>query len=134
MGDAPKITMVGAGGMSFGPTMANDVIHTRSLRGARLMLHDLNPERLERAYQFANKLNAASGSPILIDRSTDAEAALSRSDRVWMTSFAIVGPNDIPPAPTIVIFGASRMPASYSVPLTQIDVRFPTLVMSSMTR
>ena len=76
MADAPKITMVGAGGMSFGPTMANDVIHTAALRGARLMLHDLNPERLDRAYQFANKLNAASGSPILIDRSTDAEAAL----------------------------------------------------------
>ncbi|MFM7616933.1 MAG: hypothetical protein ACKO72_05670 [Actinomycetes bacterium] len=82
MADAPKITMVGAGGMSFGPTMASDVIHTRSLRGARLMLHDLNPERLERAYQFANKLNAASGSPILIDRSTDAEAALTGTDFV----------------------------------------------------
>ncbi|MEI8002155.1 MAG: hypothetical protein WCI50_12470 [Actinomycetes bacterium] len=42
--DAPKITMVGAGGMSFGPTMANDVVHTPALRGARLALHD-HPHR-----------------------------------------------------------------------------------------
>ncbi|MEI7888511.1 MAG: hypothetical protein WCJ04_14080, partial [Actinomycetes bacterium] len=54
----PKITMVGAGGMSFGPTMVNDVVHTSRLHGARLMLHDVNPERLERAYRFACKLNA----------------------------------------------------------------------------
>lgn len=33
---APTITLVGAGGMSFGPTMVNDVIHTRALAGSRL--------------------------------------------------------------------------------------------------
>ena len=46
--------------------------------GARhVVVTDLNPERLDRAYQFASKLNAASGSPILIDRSTDAETAIA---------------------------------------------------------
>ena len=50
-GDGLKITMVGAGGMSFGPTMVNDVVHTAGLRGARLVLHDVNAERLDRAYR-----------------------------------------------------------------------------------
>jgi alpha-galactosidase len=62
--------------------MANDVVHTPALRGARLTLHDVNPERLERAYRFANKLNAAAGSPIVLDRAVDAETALTGADFV----------------------------------------------------
>ena len=62
--DAPKITLVGAGGMSFGPAMVNDVVHTKRLAGARLVLHDLDEARLQRAYAFASKLNAAAGAPI----------------------------------------------------------------------
>lgn len=74
--------MVGAGGMSFGPAMANDVVHTTGLRGARLMLHDVNEERLDRAYRFAAKLNAAGGAPVVIDRSTDPGEALDGADFV----------------------------------------------------
>ena len=68
--------------MSFGPTMVNDVIHTPSLAGSRLVLHDLNPERLQRAYQFASKLNAAAGAPIRLDFSTDAKETLDGTDFV----------------------------------------------------
>lgn len=78
----PKITLVGAGGMSFGPAMVNDVVHTQSLSGARLVLHDLDPERLRRAYQFASKLNAAAGAPIRLDHTTDAAEALEGADFV----------------------------------------------------
>jgi len=74
--------MVGAGGMSFGPTMVNDVVHTSRLHGARLMLHDVNPERLERAYRFACKLNAAAGAPVVLDYSTDPAEALQGADFV----------------------------------------------------
>jgi alpha-galactosidase len=79
---APKITLVGAGGLSFGPTMVNDVIHTEVLRGARLMLHDVDEARLDRAYRFAVKLNAASRAPVVVDRSTDPAAALDGADFV----------------------------------------------------
>jgi alpha-galactosidase len=82
MADTPKITMVGAGGMSFGPVMANDVVHTKRLRGARLVLHDVNPDRLERAYRFAVKLNAAAGTPVVLERTTDPAAALDGADFV----------------------------------------------------
>jgi alpha-galactosidase len=76
----PKITLVGAGGMSFGPTMVNDVIHTPELAGSRLMLHDVNEERLGRAYRFANKLNASNGSPVVLDLSTDPGEALDGAE------------------------------------------------------
>jgi alpha-galactosidase len=78
----PKITLVGAGGMSFGPAMVNDVVHTPELRGARLMLHDVNPQRLQRAYQFAAKLNASAGAPAVLDCSTDSGEALDGADFV----------------------------------------------------
>ena len=68
--------------MSFGPAMVNDTVHTPALAGAQLVLHDVNPERLARAYRFACKLNTAAGSPIRIDYQTDPEAALTGADFV----------------------------------------------------
>jgi alpha-galactosidase len=68
--------------MSFGPTMVNDIIHTPELAGSRLVLHDVDERRLQRAYQFAAKLNAASGAPVVLDRTTDATEALEGTDIV----------------------------------------------------
>ena len=78
----PTITLVGAGGMSFGPSMVNDVVHTSRLAGSRLVLHDVDATRLERAYRFASKLNALAGTPIRLDRSTDPAEALDGADFV----------------------------------------------------
>ena len=84
----PKITLIGAGGLSFGPTMVNDVIHTPALAGSRLMLHDVNAQRLQRAYRFAAKLNAGKGAPVMPRvpaptpprRSTGADFCLSSAE------------------------------------------------------
>jgi len=78
----PKITLVGAGGLSFGPTMVNDIIHTRTLAGSRLVLHDISEARLQRAYRFAAKLNATNANPVLLEQSTDPAEALSGADFV----------------------------------------------------
>ena len=78
----PKITLVGAGGLSFGPTMVNDVIHTPALAGSRLVLHDLDPQRLDRAHRFAARLNAANGSPVELETSTDPGHALDGAEFV----------------------------------------------------
>lgn len=86
MSTSPKITLVGAGGMSFGPAMVNDVVHTPELRGARLVLHDVNADRLQRAYQFAAKLNAAAGAPAILDHSTDPGEALDGADFVMSSA------------------------------------------------
>jgi alpha-galactosidase len=80
--NGPKITLVGAGGMSFGPAMVNDVVHTRRLAGCRMVLHDVDAARLQRAFQFAGRLNAAAGSPIHLEASTDPAAALDGADFV----------------------------------------------------
>jgi alpha-galactosidase len=77
---SPNITLIGAGGLSFGPTMVNDVIHTPALAGSRLMLHDVNAQRLLRAYRFAAKLNAGRGNPVTLAYSTDPAAALAGAD------------------------------------------------------
>ncbi len=77
---SPTITLIGAGGLSFGPTMVNDVIHTPALAGSRLMLHDVNEQRLLRAHRFAAKLNAGRGNPVALAYSTDPAAALAGAD------------------------------------------------------
>jgi alpha-galactosidase len=76
----PKITLVGAGGLSFGPTMVNDVLHTPELAGAGLMLHDVDPARLARAHRFAARLNAANGSPVVLEQETDPARAFAGAD------------------------------------------------------
>ncbi|MBW2667220.1 MAG: hypothetical protein JRE13_13090 [Deltaproteobacteria bacterium] len=76
----PKITLVGAGGLSFGPTMVNDVIHTPELAGSRLVLHDIDAARLLRAYRFAARLNAANGSPVVLEQVTDPAQAFEGAD------------------------------------------------------
>jgi alpha-galactosidase len=86
MTGSPKITLVGAGGMSFGPAMVNDVVHTPELRGARLVLHDLDAARLQRAYQFAAKLNAAAGAPVVLDLTTDPGEAYDGADFVMASA------------------------------------------------
>lgn len=76
----PKITLIGAGGLSFGPTMVNDVIHTPELAGSRLVLHDIDAARLLRAYRFAARLNAANGSPVVLEQVTDPAKAFEGAD------------------------------------------------------
>jgi alpha-galactosidase len=46
------------------------------------VLHDVNEQRLTRAYCFAAKLNAANGAPIVVDRTTDPAEALDGADFV----------------------------------------------------
>jgi alpha-galactosidase len=76
----PKICLVGAGGISFGPLMVNDVIHSAGLRGAQMMLHDVDPQRLEMAYRLASRMNAAKGSPVRLDWSLDPAEAMTGAD------------------------------------------------------
>jgi len=79
-GAGPKICLIGAGGMSFGPIMALDAVKTRRTRGATMMLHDVDPERLEVTHKFAVRANERNGSPITIEASTDPAEAMSGAD------------------------------------------------------
>ena len=78
--EGPKICLIGAGGMSFGPVMVLDAIKTRRTRGATMMLHDVSPERLEVARRFATRVNQRNGSPIRIETSLDPAEAMTGAD------------------------------------------------------
>lgn len=82
----PRITLIGAGGMSFGPVMVLDAIHSPRLRGARMMLHDINPEKLDVVYRMAQRLNEKSGCPIRLERSLDPAEALDGADFCLMST------------------------------------------------
>ncbi len=76
----PRICLIGAGGMSFGPVMVLDAVNTRRTRGATLVLHDVSAERLEVAVRFANRINERRGNPITVEASTDPAEALPGAD------------------------------------------------------
>jgi alpha-galactosidase len=76
----PRICLIGAGGMSFGPVMALDAIKTRRTRGATMVLHDISAERLEVALRYANRINERNGSPITFEASTDPAEAMAGAD------------------------------------------------------
>jgi len=76
----PRICLVGAGGMSFGPVMVLDAIKTRRTRGATMVLHDISAERLEVAVRFADRVNERNGAPITIEASTDPGEAMAGAD------------------------------------------------------
>ena len=80
VGAGPKICLVGAGGMSFGPVMVMDAVATRGIRGATMMLHDVDPERLAAARRFADRVNQKNGSPIRIESSLDPAEAMTGAD------------------------------------------------------
>ena len=80
MAPEPKICLIGAGGMSFGPVMVLDAINARKIRGATMMLHDVSPERLDVVYRMAARVNAKRGHPIRIERSTDPAEAMGGAD------------------------------------------------------
>jgi len=76
----PRICLIGAGGISFGPVMVLDAVKTRRTRGATLVLHDISAERLEVALRYANRINERNGCPITIEASTDPAEAMTGAD------------------------------------------------------
>jgi alpha-galactosidase len=81
-----RIAMVGAGGMSFGPVMTHDVIHSEKLEGSTLVLVDMDEKNLEVARAAACRLNDAMGNPILIEAETDTARGVSGADFVMVSA------------------------------------------------
>jgi len=75
-----KIVLVGAGGMSFGPVMVHDAIHSPKIAGSELVLHDINEKRLDNAFAAADRLNTAAGSPVRMSKTSDPAVAYKDAD------------------------------------------------------
>lgn len=77
-----KIVFLGAGSMSFGLSMFQDLFNTRDLAGSTLTLVDRNPQALARMEQLARVLNNDSGAGITIEATTERAAAFDGAEYV----------------------------------------------------
>ena len=80
-----KIVLCGAGGMSFGPVMVHDAVHSPKIAGAQLVLHDINEKKLDSAFAAAERLNKAAGEPVRMSCTTDPQTAYKDADFVLMS-------------------------------------------------
>jgi alpha-galactosidase len=78
----PKIVLIGAASGSFGPPMVADAVLTPEVRGARLVLVDLDADRLTVVQKVAERLSEACGADLTIEATTDRRAALPGADFV----------------------------------------------------
>lgn len=78
-----KIVIIGAGSVSFGPSILGDLFsYADRLRGSDVWLVDLNPNALDVTAQVAARLNEACGMPFILHASTDRNEALPNANFV----------------------------------------------------
>lgn len=88
-----KIGIVGAGSVGFTQTLVRDVLSFEALRDCHFSLLDIDPERLEIAYEWTKKLIEQEGLPATVSKSLDRKQALEGADYVMCAILA----NGIPP-------------------------------------
>jgi alpha-galactosidase len=81
-----KIVIIGAGSVSFGPAIINDLLlHIKTLAGSEVWLVDINADALEVMYGYAQRLNreiADTNPPLNLFATTDRRSALPNADFV----------------------------------------------------
>src|SRR5215212_5855569 len=78
-----KIVLIGAGSHSFGTSMLRDLFYARdTLAGSTVSLVDVNPAALRLMMGVAERLNAATGCPFVIEAHSERTAALPGADFV----------------------------------------------------
>lgn len=82
--DRLKIALIGAGSRSFGPATIRDVLLSDVLadRGVRLVLMDIDAERLPEMEAYARTVDREIGRGAAIEATTDLERALDGADFV----------------------------------------------------
>ncbi|HEY2966326.1 MAG TPA: alpha-glucosidase/alpha-galactosidase [Actinomycetota bacterium] len=78
----PKIVLNGAGSAEFTKELLADILGFEELADATIVLHDVNPERLETAEAIARWTADAMGAPARIESYLDRRAALDGADHV----------------------------------------------------
>ncbi len=81
----PRIVLVGAGSSEFGFNSALDAANIEALRGFNLVLHDIDPQRLERMGPLAERIAAETGSGLEVEWTDDREDALMGADFVVLS-------------------------------------------------
>lgn len=100
MGTTTKIVFIGAGSMSFGLSLFQDLFSTSDLSGSTLTLVDQEADSLDRMVRLARLLNDRSGKSLRIEGTSNRRAALDGAgfvvnaaaiarNRLWMLDFEI---------------------------------------------
>src|SRR5438067_2991580 len=85
-----KITLIGAGSAVFARQIITDILNVEGLDEGRFALVDIDPERLELAHKFAEKIIALSGKRWSVSASTERRALLPGSDFI-VNSIEVAG-------------------------------------------
>ncbi|MBY8983878.1 MAG: hypothetical protein KGD65_02305 [Candidatus Lokiarchaeota archaeon] len=75
-----KIVLVGAGSISFGLPMFNDLYLSNELEGSTVVLHDVNKDKLEMIYELLLAENEISKNKFNIEMTLDRKTAFSNAD------------------------------------------------------
>jgi alpha-galactosidase len=77
-----KITFLGAGSTVFARNLLCDVLSYEELADSEIVLHDIDPERLQTSELVARKVASALGAPAVIRSSLERRASLDGADYV----------------------------------------------------
>ena len=75
-----RIVFIGAGSVEFTRNLLGDILTFPELADATIVLHDIDPERLETAAAMARWTNGAVGGRATIEAHLDRRAALNGAD------------------------------------------------------
>jgi alpha-galactosidase len=83
-----KIVLIGAGSREFSKGLVHDLVLERSLleaRSLRVVMVDVDSERLQEMHGYAQRCAAAMKAPIVFEAATDRRAALKNADFVLVS-------------------------------------------------
>jgi len=79
---SPRIVFIGAGSVEFTKNLLGDILTFPELATSEIVLHDIDPERLEAGAAIARWTSDALGAPARISSTLDRRAALEGADYV----------------------------------------------------
>ncbi len=80
-----RISFIGAGSIVFTRALANDILLTPSLQDAKLVLMDINPERLDLARRAVQAIIDRRGLKATVEATTELRTAVTGADYVITT-------------------------------------------------
>jgi alpha-galactosidase len=81
----PKITLIGGGSYTWGPTFLRDIFATPELAGSTLVLHDIAPDRVDLVYALGQKMIQDFNLDFRLEKTLSLAKALQGADFVILT-------------------------------------------------
>ena len=82
-GTTCRIVFMGGGSTQFAPALIADFVQAKELDASRVVLVDLDPDKLDRVYRLGLRLIEAAGSSCTLERTTEPREALAGQTSWW---------------------------------------------------